>query len=305
VTSALSQTVGDLDVIVVDDASADDTVATVSAIADRRLRLVVRPVRGGGSAARNTGIDQASGEYVAFLDSDDEWLPHYLERQLSAFARRPGAGLSCASFLVVRGNRRGKGVPGLIHGDPLTRLLALEGGPVTASGFVVARSVLDGGVRFDERLPALQDLDFAIQVAKGPRAVVGTTEVLLRKYRDADRSHVFSPRNELPARLMLLSKYEDAIAADPRSLSRHYQALARTCLDAHDLPRAGRYVRLLRDARPRHPSGVLLSAAVGRPQVLRTALKAVRIVENADPGHVRRRLQEGCRDAIRSWTARG
>ena len=80
IDSALAQTV-DVEVLVVDDGSEDDTAAVVAAYGDR-VRYLVHDRNRGVSAARNTGVAAANGEYVAFLDSDDEWLPRKLAAQL-------------------------------------------------------------------------------------------------------------------------------------------------------------------------------------------------------------------------------
>lgn len=75
ITSVLSQTFPDLECIVVDDGSTDQTVVLVERFQDPRLRLLRLPVNKGGGHARNVGIQAARGELLAFLDNDDEWLP--------------------------------------------------------------------------------------------------------------------------------------------------------------------------------------------------------------------------------------
>jgi glycosyltransferase involved in cell wall biosynthesis len=78
IDSVLEQTVSDLELIVVDDASTDGTVRAVEAVHDPRVRLFRSPRNSGPSAARNTGVKLAKGRWVAFLDADDEWVPDRL-----------------------------------------------------------------------------------------------------------------------------------------------------------------------------------------------------------------------------------
>ncbi|MBD9388219.1 glycosyltransferase family 2 protein [Agrobacterium sp. AGB01] len=81
--SVFQQTYKNIEVLVVDDKSTDDTLNVLHSISDKRLRIISLTKNGGGSVARNSGIEAARGEYIAFLDSDDRWLPNKLEVQLS------------------------------------------------------------------------------------------------------------------------------------------------------------------------------------------------------------------------------
>jgi glycosyltransferase involved in cell wall biosynthesis len=84
IASVLAQSYTALELIVIDDCSTDRSAELVAAIDDPRLRYVPLPVNGGVSAARNRGVSEARGEWVAFQDSDDEWLPQHLQRLLEA-----------------------------------------------------------------------------------------------------------------------------------------------------------------------------------------------------------------------------
>ncbi len=97
-TSVLTQTAQDFEVIVVDDGSQAPPHAIIEL--DARIRLISQRNRG-VSVARNVGVDAAEGEYIAFLDQDDEWLPHKLESQLAHVQVRPAASFWCTGFFWV------------------------------------------------------------------------------------------------------------------------------------------------------------------------------------------------------------
>ena len=82
IRSVLDQTYQDWELIVVDDASTDDIPGIVKGFTDGRVKYIRHDENKGAAAARNTGIQAARGAYIAFLDSDDEWLPEKLERQV-------------------------------------------------------------------------------------------------------------------------------------------------------------------------------------------------------------------------------
>lgn len=90
IRSVQCQTFKNWEMIVVDDRSTDDTYAIVEefAASDNRIRLQQQPINGGPARARNAALKTATGRYVAFLDSDDYWLPEKLERQLAFMAAR-------------------------------------------------------------------------------------------------------------------------------------------------------------------------------------------------------------------------
>jgi len=105
VNSVLSQGVDDLECIVVDDGSTDDTCQRLARIQDPRIRLIVLQKVGVG-AARNHGLQVAVGKYIAFLDADDRWRPTKLQRQIAILESEPGLGLVFTDFTrfdAVRG----------------------------------------------------------------------------------------------------------------------------------------------------------------------------------------------------------
>ena len=102
VSSVLAQTYVSLELIVVDDGSTENIPEALQAIAPGRTTVIRRECRGGAAAARNTGCGAARGEFIAFLDSDDEWLPEKLEAQISFLRDRPEIALFCTAFVLVR-----------------------------------------------------------------------------------------------------------------------------------------------------------------------------------------------------------
>src|SRR5262245_59433756 len=100
--SALAQTLTDFEVVVVDDASSDDPGRAVEELGDPRIRLLRLSERGGAGRARNAGIQAARGEFVAFLDSDDEYLPAMLERQIARLRQSPDPSRAVIYCLYLR-----------------------------------------------------------------------------------------------------------------------------------------------------------------------------------------------------------
>jgi teichuronic acid biosynthesis glycosyltransferase TuaG len=102
VRSVQAQTFSDWELLIVDDASHDGSAAIAAACAqdDARIRLVQHPQHAGAAAARNTAIAAAGGRYIAFLDSDDRWLPQKLATQL-AFMQAHAAPFSCSAYAVI------------------------------------------------------------------------------------------------------------------------------------------------------------------------------------------------------------
>jgi glycosyltransferase involved in cell wall biosynthesis len=177
IDSALAQTVDDIEVLVVDDGSTDGTRATVDRIGDPRVRYFAHETNRGVSAARNTGVEAARGEYVAFLDSDDEWLPRKLDRQLSALEDR-GAGWVGAYCDVATTGLSMAGRAAVAVSERLFRSSApQEGGQELAeallsmqvfmgpgSTLIVERAVLESVGGFDESLSIYEDWDLVLRV---------------------------------------------------------------------------------------------------------------------------------------------
>ena len=165
VRSALAQSEGRIEVIVVDDGSTDGLAERVNAISDERLRLI-RQERRGASAARNTGVEAARAPLVAFLDGDDVWRPGKLAAHVDAMERAPDVDLSFSLCAVTGEDGRTLALP---HAPPKTRLSfadLLAENYIRSGSTVVARreALMDVG-GFDVTLQACNDYDCWLRVA--------------------------------------------------------------------------------------------------------------------------------------------
>ena len=161
VQSALAQTFTDLEVIVLDDGSADCTVARAAAFGDR-VR-VYRQANGGVARARNTGVALARGEWIAFLDSDDVWLPAKIERQL---ASSPAALTFTDRFnFGERGDlaELQSAVTPMQGGDIFEALLLQNF--ITATSVMIRRDLFERYGGFDTTLNGTEDWDLWLRVA--------------------------------------------------------------------------------------------------------------------------------------------
>jgi glycosyltransferase involved in cell wall biosynthesis len=169
--SVAAQTHAAVEVIVVDDGSTDEGPALAAA---RDVTLVRQSQRGAG-AARNTGIDLARGEIVAFLDQDDLWLPSKLQRQVETLATHPDSFcLARQSYFLEPGVAR----PAWF-GKPV--LLGVDHPGWAPSCLALRRSTFDRIGRFDERLHHISDVDWFSRAAQLGVPVEIPPEMLVRR----------------------------------------------------------------------------------------------------------------------------
>lgn len=167
--SVVSQSWKDWEILVIDNHSQDDTARVVKEFRDERMRLLFVHNHGVIAVSRNCGISQASGEYVAFLDSDDWWLPAKLERcvrELDAGADVVYHDLYLAKTASVRPRLRRAATRPLR--SPVLADLLERGNALVNSGVVVRRSTLlaAGGLSEDPRLASWEDYDCWLRLAR-------------------------------------------------------------------------------------------------------------------------------------------
>lgn len=164
--SVQKQTLSDFECLIIDDGSDANEASVLqsitSGLSDQRFRIITLTANRGGGAARNAGIEQAQGEYIAFLDSDDEWLPSKLEKQLGLSLEQGLPFISCQSYV-----HHADGI-GVLPTSPLgtervSDYLFCSNGWLPTPSFFLKRGALDS-IRFDESLPRHQDYDLLLKL---------------------------------------------------------------------------------------------------------------------------------------------
>ncbi|MFO7752407.1 MAG: glycosyltransferase [Desulfobacteraceae bacterium] len=163
IDSVLTQDYPNIETIVVDDGSLDDTGEKLSPYAGR-ISLIKQENRG-VSAARNTGIRASSGEFVAFLDSDDLWKTRKISSQAAFFAEHRDALICQTEEIWIRNGKRVN--PGRKHKKPSGMIFedSLHMCLVSPSAVMMKRSVFAGKGMFDENLPACEDYDLWLRIS--------------------------------------------------------------------------------------------------------------------------------------------
>jgi glycosyltransferase involved in cell wall biosynthesis len=163
VASVKAQTYRDFEIVVVDDASTDTTFEALAAWRD--VRVLRQAGRRGVAAARNLGVAAARGQWLAFLDSDDLWLPEKLARQMAYLADRPGLSLCQTDETWMRhGVKVNKPAA---HRKVAGRIFAasLERCMISPSAVVLRRRLFEAHGGFDETLPAAEDYDLWLRLS--------------------------------------------------------------------------------------------------------------------------------------------
>lgn len=226
IKSVLSQTFEDFELIVVDDASSDDTEEVVKQFQDSRIKYVRHQKNMGAPATRNTGIRIAKGTYIGLLDDDDVWLPTKLEKQTTKFRDVSSkVGLIYCGLEVKRDD--GNGIEAVYYpeyrGDVRIRLLkgTTIGSPTP---LIKAECFQKVGV-FDESLKSCQDWDMWKRISEHYEFDF-VPEVLARMYLHGNQiSSDFS--SMIPGRTRMVEKHLDEFRRHPDILVIHLKRLGK------------------------------------------------------------------------------
>jgi glycosyltransferase involved in cell wall biosynthesis len=243
IKSVLNQTYQDFELIIIDDGSTDNTEDIIRQFQekDKRIKYKKHDKNKGGSAARNTGIKNSKGKYIAFQDSDDEWLPNKLEKQMKIFKKEsPNLGIVYTGFYRIKDSEK-EYIPsheivkkeGRIYEDLLKESF------ITTQSILVRKECFKKVGIFDEKLPRLQDWELVIRLSKYYDFKC-IDEPLLISYYNTD-SISANHKALIEAHELILTKHYKNFNNYKKILSRHYFDLGRILYLDEDLISGRRY----------------------------------------------------------------
>jgi glycosyltransferase involved in cell wall biosynthesis len=247
VRSALSQEFGSMEVIVVDDGSTDSTAETVSSISDDRLRLI-RQANRGLAGARNTGIRNSRGKYIAFLDGDDVWFPHKIQKQVELMESEADLGFTYtySAYINERGEPSGQlwitSVSAPSYPDLIKR------NHVMASSVVVRKDCFSQAGLFNENLRACEDQELWVRILYKTKYKGRLVPEVLTGYRVRTDSLTMNFTHQLHNAEKLLEIFAEYIpeltlGLKQRSLAEAYRIASRKALSEGQLQVADQLMR--------------------------------------------------------------
>ena len=266
--SVLVQNYANLELIVVDDASSDDTAAVVAACPDPRVRYLRHERNQGAAAARNTGLAVARGEIIAFQDSDDEWLLDKLETQVAALLDAGDDYGACFGGKILHGRDAGgrfgdrracyvpDAAPESLSGD--IRPVLLRRNVISPQTMIMRRAVLERVGGFDTRLPCNNDWEFMLRLSGCTKVLYTGRPAVVAFISDDSISK--KTKNKALSLMVIMKKLPEVFAGEPQVYAECFFRIARH-LQALGKPRsAARFAARAAQLNPRAPKAWLLLA---------------------------------------------
>lgn len=224
--SVLKQTYQDFEIIVVDDGTDERADKIINEIDDRRIVYIQHEVSRGGGAARNTGIKSSSGQYIAFLDDDDEWLPNKLSIQMEKFENSlPEVGFCfCAVENITNSGQKRNHVPEGVDDYHVLALSSFK--KFLTVTLIIKRYVFKEVGLFDETLPSHQEAELMIRITEKFKGL-GINQPLVKVDMIVGHEHVGGNLiKRIRGRELVLKKHKDKFKKRPAVLASHLFTLA-------------------------------------------------------------------------------
>ena len=208
INSVLKQTYKDIEVIIVDDCSTDNTEEIIKNIDDKRIIYYKLKENSGACVARNKGIDLAKGEFIAFQDSDDEWNKNKLEIQMKHLKNSKYDMNFCALNRIEKRKKKVIIPKGIINVDSdFTEQILNENKVSTQT--ILAKKYIFEKIRFDDRLPRFQDWDLVIEISK--KYKIGFVNIPLVNLYIQEDSITKNPQKAVTAIKIIYEKNKEKI----------------------------------------------------------------------------------------------
>ncbi len=218
--SVVNQSYKNLEIIIINDGGDESSRDITQSFKDDRITYLSHDNNKGGGAARNTGIKNAKGKYIAFLDDDDQWIPSKIETQLNKMAKTdPDVGFCFSAVTNVYENREeDTWVPEGID-DYFDLALERFNGFLNITLFV-KKEVLEDVGGFDEIFPSHQEVDLVLKMARKYKGL-GINRSLVRVDMSNHRQIGRNLSKKTRGREMILKKYFDEFSTKPVVLAKH------------------------------------------------------------------------------------
>ncbi|MDO8521042.1 MAG: glycosyltransferase family A protein [bacterium] len=240
IRSVLAQTYQDFEIIVVDDGTKERADVVVAGFSDPRTRYIKNETSLGGGGARNRGIKEARGEYIALLDDDDEWLPDKLRTQMNVFEAAPQDVGFCFSSVtnVFSDHEETTHVEDGIFDFSQIVLTRFKG--FLTSTLVVRTAVFAEMGGFDESLPSHQEPELIIRFTRKYRGI-GINQPLVRMNMTPHEHIGGDIHRRIRGKELVLQKHAALYAKYPHALAKQYFWLALWYRDSGQMVKAKGY----------------------------------------------------------------
>ena len=243
IKSVINQTYQDFEIIVVDDGSTDNTEEIVKSFNDPRIRYIRHEKNKGEAAARNTGIEAAKGKYIAFQDSDDEWLPEKLYKHMMIFKKaKKKIGVVYSGFWKIRnGKKLYIPSPYVFQKEGNIHKELLKGNFIGMPASVVRKECFTKIGNFDIKIPYLEDWELWIRISKYYEFKYIPEPLVISYYTSGgvNEKSIIVGVNVLN---FIINKYHEDFNKHKKILSKHYFSIGLNLCLNNDLRKGRNYI---------------------------------------------------------------